>query len=132
MQAHVREGATVTLTSAVLDDPSGYGRILRSDCDEVIGIVEEKLATDEQKVIREINGGCYAFDAPWLWGNIDVVRQNDAGEYCLTEMVDIAIAQRKRVITVPAMPDEVAGVNTSDQLRAAEEVIRSRTGPCPA
>jgi bifunctional UDP-N-acetylglucosamine pyrophosphorylase / glucosamine-1-phosphate N-acetyltransferase len=126
MQSHVREGATITLVSAVLEDPTGYGRIIRAPDGEVAGIVEEKLASEEQKAIREINGGLYAFDGPWLWENTHLMRKNDAGEYCLTEMVDIAISQGRRVIAVPASPEEVGGINTPDQLRAAERILLSR------
>lgn len=126
MEAHLRERATITLVSAVLEDPSGYGRILRNSSGDVAGIVEEKIASDEQRAIREINGGLYAFDAPWLWESIGLMRRNEAGEYCLTEMVDIALAQGRRVITVTASPDEVAGINTPEQLRFAEGVLRRR------
>lgn len=126
MSAHIRESAAITLVSAILDDPTGYGRILRAPSGEIAGIVEEKLASDDQKAIREINGGLYAFDGAWLWGNTHLMRENDAGEFCLTEMVDIAISQARRVITVPASPDEVAGINTPEQLLAAERTLRGR------
>ena len=126
MEAQVRQQATVTLVSAVLEDPHGYGRILRSPEGEIAGIVEEEFAADEQRAIKEINGGCYAFDAGWLWENIGSMRENQAGEYCLTEMVDTAIAQGRRVIAVPAAPDEVLGINTPTQLQAAEAILRAR------
>lgn len=127
METHLREAAAVSLTSAVLEDPHGYGRVLRGPTGEVVGIIEEKMATEEQKAIKEINGGCYAFDASWLWQNIDQMHLNEAGEYCLTEMVDIAIAQGKKIATIETRPDEVAGVNTPDQLHAAEEILRRRS-----
>ncbi|HUV04627.1 MAG TPA: NTP transferase domain-containing protein [Armatimonadota bacterium] len=126
MEAHIREHATITLTSAVLEDPSGYGRILRDPAGSVSGIVEEKLATDQQKAVKEVNGGCYAFEADWLWDNIQSMRRNEAGEYCLTEMVDIAVAQDRKVITVPAELEEIAGVNTPSQLREAEAIFERR------
>lgn len=126
MDAHTREGATVTLISAVLDDPHGYGRILRAPNGDVFGVVEEKIASDEQKAVKEINGGLYAFDGRWLWANIHLMRENEAGELCLTEMVDIAIAQGRRVIAVPASPEEVAGINTPDQLASAERILAQR------
>jgi bifunctional UDP-N-acetylglucosamine pyrophosphorylase/glucosamine-1-phosphate N-acetyltransferase len=128
METHVRKQATITLASAILDDPRGYGRILRAPTGNIMGIVEEKPATPKQKAIKEINGGCYAFDAEWLWENIELMHANETGEYCLTEMVDIAIAQGKKVITVSAEADEVAGVNTPDQLLAAENILRARAG----
>jgi len=127
MEAHVRERATIALASAVLEDPSGYGRILRDPAGSVMGIVEEKPATDEQKGIKEVNGGCYAFDADWLWKNIESMHGNQAGEYCLTELVEIAITQGRKVVTVPAEPEEVAGINTPAQLEAAEAILKRRS-----
>ena len=124
----IQGDAVIVLTSAVLDDPTGYGRIQRTRMGEVIGVAEEKNAADEQKAIREINGGAYAFDAGWLWRNIDLMSKNEAGEYCLTEMVDIAISQGRKVTTVPCGADEVAGINTPDQLMEAEDVLQKRRG----
>ena len=126
MMEHIRSGAAITLVSAILDDPHGYGRILRNPAGEVSGVVEEKFASDEQKAIREINGGCYGFDAEWLWENIGLMTRNEAGEYCLTEMVNIAIKQGLEVITVASQPDEVAGINTPEQLLAAEQILLTR------
>ena len=122
MEAHVRENATISLVSAILDAPTGYGRIVRAD-GRIVGVVEEKLADETQRAIREINGGCYAFDSEWLWGNIDRMRENEVGEKCLTEMVDIAIAQGKHVTAVSCESDEVLGVNTPAQLALAESIL---------
>ena len=129
MNTHRTDDSAVTLVSAILDDPFGYGRILRNTVGEITGVVEEKSASSEQKAVREINGGCYAFKAQWLWDNIDLLTRNEAGEFNLTQMVDIAIRQGLRVTSVTANPDEVAGVNTPDQLRQAEEILMAR-GDC--
>jgi bifunctional UDP-N-acetylglucosamine pyrophosphorylase/glucosamine-1-phosphate N-acetyltransferase len=126
MDRHVAEDATITLTSAFPDDPHGYGRILRNADGSVCGIAEEKMATEEQKAVREVNGGCYAFNSEWLWDNIELMTKNEAGEYCLTEMVDIAIRQGKRVVTVSASPDEIKGANTPAQLAEAEALVAGR------
>ncbi len=128
MDAHVCEDAVITLASAILDDPTGYGRILRGPNGDVVGVAEEKIATPEQKAVKEINGGLYAFDGDWLWENIHLLHENEAGELCLTEMVDIAIAQGRKVIAVPIPAEEVAGINTPEQLRAAERVLSERDG----
>lgn len=125
---HCTDGSTITLVSALLNDPFGYGRILRNASGEITGIAEEKNASKEQKAVQEINGGCYAFAAQWLWDNIHLLTRNEAGEFNLTEMVDIAIRQGLRVTSVSANPDEVAGVNTPDQLRQAEEILKARKG----
>lgn len=126
MDAHLKEGATVSLASAVLDDPTGYGRIVRGAEGEITGVVEEKLADQSQKAIKEINGGCYAFDSVWLWDNIDRMSDNEVGEKCLTEMVDKAIAQAKHVTAVFSQPEEVLGVNTPAQLAEAERIMCAR------
>jgi bifunctional UDP-N-acetylglucosamine pyrophosphorylase/glucosamine-1-phosphate N-acetyltransferase len=126
METHLKEGATVTMLSCNLDDPTGYGRIVRNESGEITGIVEEKLANAEQKAIKEINGGCYAFDGGWLWENIDLMSKNEVGEYCLTEMVDIAVKQRLKVSAIPADREELIGANTPEQLKVLEEILRAR------
>lgn len=127
MDAHKREQATVSLVSAVLDDPSGYGRIVRGPDGAIAGVVEEKLADERQKAIREINGGCYAFVSRWLWDNIGLMSENEVGEKCLTQMVHIAIGQGKPVTAVFSQPDEVLGINTPTQLQEAERIMCERS-----
>ncbi|MDI6829691.1 MAG: NTP transferase domain-containing protein, partial [Armatimonadota bacterium] len=126
MEVHSSQKPAITLVSAILDDPRGYGRVIRDETGEITAIVEEVGATDEQKAIKEINGGCYAFDAEWLWNNLDLISENEAGEKCLTQMVDIAIRQRKRVISVTADSEEVLGVNTPGDLVVAERILAGR------
>ena len=123
---HTSESAWATLTTAVLADPSGYGRIARDASGAITSIVEQKCADEDQLLIREINGGAYAFDSLRLFDNIEDMRVNEAGEYNLTDMVRVFIEQDGKVASVECDPAEVAGVNTVDELRAAEEVLRSR------
>ncbi|MDO8681997.1 MAG: glycosyltransferase [Armatimonadota bacterium] len=122
---HIQNGAIITLASAELDDPTGYGRIIRRD-GKVAAIVEEKCASAEEKAIKEINGGCYAFDSKWLWSNIDRIQPNETGEICLTDLVQFAIEDGEMVATVQIPAEEVLGVNTPEQLKQAEEILRSR------
>jgi len=126
MSTHRSQQATITLAASILTDPFGYGRIVRDEAGNVSGIVEEKMATEEQKRLNEVNGGCYAFDASWLKENIGRLAKNEAGEYCLTEMVDIALSQSKSVVTVQCGQEEIWGVNTPEQLDAAERVLKCR------
>ncbi|MGB9589073.1 MAG: NTP transferase domain-containing protein [Armatimonadota bacterium] len=126
MDTHVEQKATITLVSAVVTDPRGYGRILRDANGRIEAIVEEHVATEEQKYICEINGGCYAFDAAWLWKNIELIPRNLSGEYCLTEMVHIALTRGLKVCAITAESEEVMGVNTPDELLAAEAALRRR------
>jgi len=119
-------GAVVALVSAVLDDPAGYGRIKRAGDGGIMGVIEEACASDDEKAIREINGGAYAFDSAWLWANIGLIEPNRAGELNLTDLVRVAVAQGMRVESVPASPEEVMGVNTPAELARVEETLRRR------
>jgi len=125
-EEHSRTGAAVTLASADLDDPTGYGRIVR-DCDgRIVGIVEEKCADERQKAIHEVNGGAYGFDVRWLFDNIGEMAINEANEYNLTDMVRVAIDQRRVVSAVRCDPSELLGVNTPAQLAEVEAILRGR------
>lgn len=126
MREHLSSNAAVTLASAVLDEPYGYGRILRNEKGIICGVVEEKCASDEQKAIGEVNGGAYAFDAQWLFSNIDSMALNEAGEYNLTDMVRVAVTQGKMVSAVRCGAQELLGVNTPEQLAFVEELIRGK------
>ncbi len=123
---HIRSEAAITLASATLDNPFGYGRIVRNRAGDVTGVVEEKCADDAQKAIREVNGGIYACDSRWLFDNIDKMAVNEAGEYNLTDMVRVAIEQSRRVSTVECDPAQLMGVNTPQQLQAVEQILRGR------
>lgn len=123
---HKHTDATITLVSATLDDPTGYGRIKRSPDGRISGVVEEKCASPEEKTIREINGGAYAFDSEWLWTNIHRIEVNEAGELNLTDLVRIAIADGLTVEAVPTAPEEVMGVNTPANLAEVESILRTR------
>lgn len=123
---HAESQAVITLVSAALDNPTGYGRIKRRQTGEIAGIVEEKCATTEEKLIREINGGAYVFDSQWLWANIDRIERNDAGEWNLTDLARIAISQCRKVEAVEVTAEEVMGVNTPDDLKHVEEMLQSR------
>ena len=125
-EEHARTSAVATLTSAMLDDPSGYGRIVRDSNGVIRSIVEEKCATAEQKAIREVNGGAYAFDGRWLFDNIEKMALNEANEYNLTDMIRVALEQGKTVSAVNCDPSELLGVNTPTQLRNIERILQER------
>ena len=125
-EQHARTHAVATLATAILDDPFGYGRIVRNPSGAIAGIVEEKCADSNEKAIREVNGGAYAFDARWLFDNIDQMTINSAGEYNLTDMIRVAVEQKQTISAVQCDPIELLGVNTPDQLATVEELLRSR------
>lgn len=115
----------LTVTS---DDPTGYGRILRDEQRKVIGIVEERDATPEQRMIKEINTGLMAVSAQWLREWLSRVGIDNAqGEYYLTDIVTVAVAARHSISTVsPNCEAEVRGVNDRAQLAQLENHFRAR------
>jgi len=129
LDRHAREGAALTLVTGELDDPGGYGRIVREGGagGTVRAIVEERDATAAQRGIREINSGFCAFDAPWLWRRLPEVRPAPNGEVYLTALPAAAAAGGEAVATLSvADVQEVLGVNTRLQLAEAEGILRRR------
>jgi bifunctional UDP-N-acetylglucosamine pyrophosphorylase/glucosamine-1-phosphate N-acetyltransferase len=124
---HTAQKATMTLLSADLDDPYGYGRVIRKGGRvEVQAIVEEKSAAPQQKKIREINSGFYAFDAPALYQHIDrLSTENAHGEYYLTDMAGVFHRARKKVVAIKT-PDagEVLGSNTRTEMMVLDARLR--------
>ncbi|GMV49583.1 UDP-N-acetylglucosamine diphosphorylase/glucosamine-1-phosphate N-acetyltransferase [Nitrospirales bacterium NOB] len=134
---HDAQGAAVTLLTAVLDDASGYGRVIRRRRDEwltgapdnaVQAIVEDKDASDEQRTVRESNVGTYVVDGDFLFPALDRLDPRNAqGEYYLTDIVQTAVRQGKTVAALRLRTiDEGLGINSRVQLAEAERVIRQR------
>jgi bifunctional UDP-N-acetylglucosamine pyrophosphorylase/glucosamine-1-phosphate N-acetyltransferase len=127
---HLDEQAAMTLLSADLDNPTGYGRVLRKNphSAEVKAIVEEKSATAAQKKIREINAGFYAFAAPQLFSNIEKLSTaNPHGEYYLTDMAEVLRKARERVVVWKTENSaEVLGANTRIELSFLDYQMRMR------
>lgn len=132
---HGAQKAAMTLLSAELDDPYGYGRVLRSGARggaEVRAIVEEKSANAQQKKIREINSGFYAFDADALYQNIDRLSTTNAhGEYYLTDLAAMFHRAGKKVVAIKtADSSEVLGSNTRAEMMMLD--ARLRLAKCQA
>jgi bifunctional UDP-N-acetylglucosamine pyrophosphorylase/glucosamine-1-phosphate N-acetyltransferase len=125
---HLASCATITMVSSVMDNPAGYGRIRRGESGDISGVVEEKCASSEEKSIREINGGAYAFESRWLWENIEKIERNEAGELNLTDLVRVAISQGMKVEAMPAAPEEVMGANTPEDIVRLEDILKRRAG----
>src|SRR5579872_1336322 len=125
---HLREKASMTMLTADLENPYGYGRVLRKGprSAEVQSIVEEKAASSAQKKIREINSGFYVFAASDLYGHIGQLSTANAhGEYYLTEMAAVLRKARKRVVPwKTTTPSEVLGGNTRAELSDIDEQMR--------
>ncbi|CAN5247663.1 bifunctional UDP-N-acetylglucosamine diphosphorylase/glucosamine-1-phosphate N-acetyltransferase GlmU [soil metagenome] len=121
-----RQGRTASVTTFEAHDPTGYGRIVRGSDDEFERIVEEKDADEQTRAIREVNAGVYAFSGASLRRALQRLEsQNAQNEYYLPDVLPIMIKEGG-VAIVRAEAGEVAGVNSHDQLAAAEAEIRAR------
>jgi bifunctional UDP-N-acetylglucosamine pyrophosphorylase/glucosamine-1-phosphate N-acetyltransferase len=124
---HASTRAAVTVLTARVAEPQGYGRVLRQR-GRVTHVVEDRDATDDQKRIDEINTAVYCFDARRLWAALDEVRpDNEQGEYYLTDVIGIIARKGGRIEAVTVDdPTEAMGVNDRRQLAAVAAIQRRR------
>ena len=126
---HLERDATMTILTSNPADPTGYGRVLREgSTDRVAAIVEQKSLRPEQSNVGEINSGFYAFRSEPMFANIDrLTTENPHGEYYLTDMAALLVAEGYRVMAVRAEdPDEVLGGNTISELVSLDANLRMR------
>lgn len=128
LKFHHDRAAVVTVLTAVVDDPYGYGRLVRNENGRVTRIVEQKDADPEEQDIREINSGIYCMESDFMFANIRGIGNDNAQqEYYLTDLVAIAV---QKGLTCMAMPttdaDEIMGVNDRAQLADAARILRRR------
>ena len=126
-----RQDAACLVGTVRKDNPTGYGRIVRSGAGDFLGIVEEKDASAEQKAIREINVSTYVFDAADLLWALDQLRaDNSQREYYITDCPGILMAAGKQVLALDVLqPCEALGVNSVDELREVEAEMQRLQGP---
>jgi bifunctional UDP-N-acetylglucosamine pyrophosphorylase/glucosamine-1-phosphate N-acetyltransferase len=125
VETHERAGAALTVLTALVDRPFGYGRIVRRH-GQLVRIVEERDATAAERRIREINGGVYALDlGPLFEGLRRVGAHNLQGEYYLPDLVTVYRRRRLRIETVTADdPREVHGINSRAELAEVSRIVR--------
>lgn len=130
VELHKKEANGVTVLSAIVDDATGYGRIIRDANGDFVKIVEQKDATEEEQAVREINSGMYIFNSEALSASLNLLtNENAAGEYYLTDTISLI---KKIGLKVSAMSlegeqvDEIRGVNTPEQLAEAEKIMSER------
>jgi len=125
---HEHQHAAVTLATAVLDDPTGYGRIVRDEYGNLQGIVEESDCTDAQRAIREINPSYYCFDKKLLFEALgEILPDNVKGEYYLTDALHILVQKGCRAVAITAVkPEEAVGVNSRSQLAEVGRIMQDR------
>ena len=125
---HREKQNAITVLSTLMEDPTGYGRIVRDANGNLLKIVEQKDATEEEKAINEINGGIYTFDGKLLKYALSKLDNNNVqNEYYLTDTIEILLNEGKRVdaIAIEAS-DDIAGVNSRIQLAGVTQVMKNR------
>ena len=129
MNKHIESDTKITFTTTKPEDFkdwkevfSKFGRILREN-GKIIGIREYKDANDKEREIKEVNAGCYAFDARWLWQNLKKLKNdNTQKEYYLTDLFKIASQNNEKVENIEIEPHEALGANTKEELETLEKM----------
>ncbi|MCK4981121.1 MAG: UDP-N-acetylglucosamine pyrophosphorylase, partial [Candidatus Delongbacteria bacterium] len=125
---HNSSGSVATVMTTKFDDPFGYGRIITNENGEILKIVEQKDASEEEKEVKEINSGVYIIDLKELFTSLDSITSDNAGnEYYLTDVIAILKNKGKKVLTYLIEDNsEILGINTVEQLKEAESIILAR------
>lgn len=128
VEYHKKGGFAATVITAELDEPFGYGRIIREPDGSLRKIVEQRDATEKEREIREINSGIYCFDIDYLDTALNKLgNDNDQGEYYLTDTLEILIKMGKKVGALKIKdPNEIMGINDRVQLSEASDILRQR------
>ncbi len=125
-ETHYKNNNEATLLSSIVQDPTGYGRVVR-DGEEVLKIVEHKDCTEEELKINEMNAAIYCFDIESLLNSLEKLsNDNKQGEYYLTDVIGILKNEGKRVGALSIDYEETIGVNSRVQLSEAENILRKR------
>ena len=123
----IKDNPTITFVTMKLEKPSGFGRIVRDKVGNIKAIVEEKVATEEEKKIKEVNDGCYVFNKDWLERNINTLKLSKAKEYFLTDLVAVALNESSKVetYTIDKSSDWI-GIDSLDDIKKAEKKLKER------
>ncbi|MEK7472837.1 MAG: Mur ligase family protein [Patescibacteria group bacterium] len=128
IELHKNNNSILTFVSLIQKNPAGLGRVIRDINGKLLGIVEEKNATEKQKNIKEVNDGLYVFNYKWLQKNIFRIKKNSvSSEYYLPDLIKIALKNKEKV-SVYKLPDssEWQGINTPEQLIEAEKKMQKK------
>ena len=128
IRTHKKTNASCTFLTAKMKDPTGYGRVLRDDADNIVRIVEEKEASLYDRVIEEINAGAYCFKSQYLFSALrEINNNNKKGEYYLTDIISVFRRKNLKIGSVGTESEEEAfGINSKEELAKAEKILRDR------
>ena len=138
LSRHRQAQANLTMLTCIAADPTGYGRVVRDQKQNLLEVVEERAATLGQRAISEINSGVYVFDSAWLWPHLQRIERNAQGEYYLTDLIGMAIKEQRSqyntarpgqsgvvTFTLDGL-DEAMGINSRAHLAQAEKIVQAR------
>ena len=116
------------LGTAIVPDPTGFGRILRDGAGRFLRIVEQRDCSPEEVAIKEVNPSCYVFELPGLWDALDKLGTTNAqGEYYLTDAPELLQSMGRKVVALPVLQaDDILGVNTRQHLAQADTIMQAR------
>jgi bifunctional UDP-N-acetylglucosamine pyrophosphorylase/glucosamine-1-phosphate N-acetyltransferase len=144
LSRHRQNRPHVTMLSAIVEDPTGYGRVMRDKDQNVLAVVEERNASMTQRAINEINSGVYVFESDWLWTSLHGIEPNPtSGEYYLTELLAMAIKEERGSGTTTSLAmgargkrrlltftldgmEEAMSIKSRAELARAEQIVQSR------
>lgn len=129
VETHIAEENAITVLTARVDDPTGYGRIIKDNWGKFVKIVEQRDATMEEQRVDEINSGMYIFDSAVLSKALSMITNDNAqGEYYLTDTIEIVKSEGLGEVSTMVIDDvdEIKGVNSPEQLEEAERILRNR------
>lgn len=127
MNIHNNNGYKATILTSIIDDATGYGRIIRDNNGDVLRIVEHKDCSEEELKVKEINSAMYCFDIEALIESLDKINNNNAqGEYYLTDVIGILKDKGEKVGAMVTDLDEIAGVNSRIHLAEVERLMKNK------
>lgn len=125
VEAQEEHSGPITMLTLEVENPRGFGRVIRNEKGAVQAIREEKAASPQELEIKELNSGIYCFSADWLWEALGEVELSQKGEYYLTDLVQIAVEQGETVRAIKSrQPKELIGINTRVHLAEAGSILR--------
>lgn len=127
LEFHEVGGYAATVLTSIVDDPEGYGRIIRNKDGSLKKIVEHKDCNEEELCVKEINSAMYCFDIENLLNNLDKINNNNAqGEYYLTDVIEILESQGKKVGAISVPFEQTLGINSRVQLSEVAQIMKKR------